>query len=93
MAKITSKLQISIPKVLTERFHFNPGDEIDFIAGSDSIRIQRHIQAPTGKDVKSRLASFDAATARAKIRKKKKTSEAANRGWTREELYQRGHTL
>jgi AbrB family looped-hinge helix DNA binding protein len=30
MSKVTSKLQITIPKALAERYGIHPGDEIDF---------------------------------------------------------------
>ena len=94
MAKITSKLQVTVPKALAKQYHIRPGDEIRFEAAGDVIRVvppsaSMPIVAP---NVDERLELFDAATtrqckreARAKPRK-----QAHRRGWTREDLYQRG---
>jgi AbrB family looped-hinge helix DNA binding protein len=93
MAKVTSKMQITIPKRLAEQVGIAPGDEIRFIAAGDGIRM-----VPAGKRIatalstEERLRLFRAATARQRTREKKLKVTAApgDRGWTREELYTRG---
>ena len=91
MAKVTSKLQVTIPKVLAEKYGIEPGAEIVWSPLADSIRL-----APQGKqakrDIATRLSLFDAATGRQRCRERERTLPAlgGDRGWTREELYQRG---
>ena len=36
MAKVTSKLQVTVPKAIADRFGIRPGDEIEFMPGEDS---------------------------------------------------------
>ncbi len=93
MAKVTSKLQVTIPKRIAERFGIAPGDEIEFVAAGDGIRV-----VPAGKrvvdtlSVAERLRLFSAASTRQKARDKALNaggSAAAGRGWTRDELYSR----
>jgi AbrB family looped-hinge helix DNA binding protein len=90
MAKVTSKLQVTIPKTLAQRYGIAPGDEIDWEAAGDAIRVV----PPRGggrRDVDFRLALFDKATERQRQRQRRRQIPAASeRGWTREELYERG---
>jgi AbrB family looped-hinge helix DNA binding protein len=93
MAKVTSKMQITIPKRLAEQVGIGPGDEIQFVAAGDGIRM-----VPAGKraartlSTAERLRLFRAATARQRAREKKLkvTASPGDRGWTREALYTRG---
>ena len=64
MAKVTSKLQVTIPKVLADRYQIRPGDEIRFEEAGDVIRvIPPSTGAPTdGLHVSERLVLFDTAT-------------------------------
>lgn len=94
MAKVTSKLQVTLPKALAEEFGIRPGDDILWQAAGDTIRI---VPAKLEKrlDIKTRLALFDQATTRQMARKPQgkhppPTSALQDRGWTREELYDRG---
>ena len=90
MAKVTSKLQVTVPKALAQRFHIEPGDEIEWEAAGDAIRVVPRRERPRG-DVATRLRLFDQATARQRAREKGvRAAPARARGWTREELYQRG---
>ncbi len=91
MAKVTSKLQVTIPKALAEKFGLEPGDEIVWSALADAIRLTRQSDAPKG-DAEARLSLFDAATERQRCRERKTLLQAKDedRGWSREELYQRG---
>jgi AbrB family looped-hinge helix DNA binding protein len=86
MAKVTSKLQVTVPKQLADRYGIKPGDEIDWQAAGDSIRV---VPARSGqKDVGFRLAVFDQATDRQRRRQRGgKPVADGERGWTREELY------
>jgi AbrB family looped-hinge helix DNA binding protein len=88
MAKVTSKLQVTVPKALAERFRIRPGDEIAWEAGSDSIRIvpARDLRPLSSAD---RLKLFDRATERQQQRRHPGRTRPADRGWTREELYER----
>ena len=95
MAKITSKLQVTVPKALAEQYHIQPGDEIRFEAAGDVIRVvPLTAKVSTAVfSVNERLELFDAATTRQRKRKAqaKPRTRAHRRGWTREDLYQRGH--
>ncbi|HEY3202352.1 MAG TPA: AbrB/MazE/SpoVT family DNA-binding domain-containing protein [Thermoanaerobaculia bacterium] len=88
MAKVTSKLQVTIPKAIAERHRIRPGDRIEFVSAGEVIRVE-----PAGRhkplSVKERLDLFDAATRR--LRRRRWTGPVpADRGWKREHLYDRG---
>jgi len=97
MAKVTSKLQLTVPKAIADRYGIKPGDELEWIPAGDSIRVQLvrgKAQAGHRLTVEERLALFDAGTKRLdelqadelkKNQGRRVTRE--NRGWTREELY------
>ena len=94
MAKVTSKLQVTVPKAVADRFGIRPGDEIEWIVDGDTIRVIRSDRRRQ-LSVTERLALFDEATERQRERNKQwrrshgsKTS--TDRGWTRGELYARG---
>jgi AbrB family looped-hinge helix DNA binding protein len=96
MAKVTSKLQVTVPKAVADRFGIRPGDEIDFVVEGDTLRILRAGERRT-LPVTERLKLFDESTARQQARNKAwrrayGATEPAGRGWTREELYTRGRT-
>ncbi len=88
---MTSKLQVTIPKAVAERFKIKPGDELEWIPAGDSIRVM-----PPGKkqvaDVAERLELFDLATERQLKRQAGRSTRAApaDRGWRREDIYIRG---
>jgi AbrB family looped-hinge helix DNA binding protein len=85
MSKITSKLQVTIPKAIADRHRLRPGDEIDFVSAGESIRLERP-RAPKPLSIEERLRLFDAATRRLR-RRKWEGKPPADRGWTRAELY------
>jgi AbrB family looped-hinge helix DNA binding protein len=94
MAKVTSKLQVTVPKAIADKYRIRPGDEIEWVAAGDVIRVVPGGQpaAPDNRDMRLRL--FDQATER---RDRSKAGPAAprppkDRGWTREDLYKRGRT-
>ena len=89
MAKVTSKFQITIPKALADQLQIREGDEIEWSAAGDSLRVRRiqRYKAPAAR-IEARLKMFDAATRRQ--RRAPKGARGRDRGWTREELYHRG---
>ena len=91
---MTSKLQVTVPKALAERSGIRPGDHIRFEEAGEIMRVvPASADAPReGLDVEARLRLFDAATERQRNREGRRwASRASTRGWTREELYERGH--
>ena len=90
MAKVTSKLQVTVPKALAERYGIEPGDDIEWEAAGDAMRIVP-ARRRSGGSVAARLKLFDQATARQREREAGARVVAADeRGWKREELYTRG---
>jgi len=67
MPKVTSKLQLTVPKAIADQYGIRPGDELQWIAAGEAIRV-----IPAGKNnlneqerpVKERLELFDQATQR-----------------------------
>jgi AbrB family looped-hinge helix DNA binding protein len=94
MAKVTSKLQVTLPKAIATEFGITPGDEILFEAAGEVIRIippraRRHRRLSAAE----RLRLFDEATERQHERERRMklpASPPAERDWEREELYRRG---
>jgi len=91
MAKVTSKLQVTVPKAIADRYGLKPGDEIEWIAAGETIRVVPAGRAPT-IDVKLRLKLFDAATERQRRRQahRRVTRALKDRAWRREDVYRRG---
>ncbi len=91
MSKVTSKLQVTLPKALAERYGIRPGDEIDWEPAGDVIRVLPAPREVRGRSVEERLSIFDRASERQAARQKGRSPEPnAERGWSREELYLRG---
>ena len=92
MAKVTSKLQVTVPKAVADRLSIRPGDEIEWRVEGQTARVSRS-EDPASRSLAERLAVFDESTERQDDRNRRwpkgKTSKAG-RGWTREELYTRG---
>lgn len=106
MAKVTSKLQLTIPKAIADLYVIRPGDELEWTPAGDAIRVtpassRRRRQQSLTKGVRLRL--FDRATERQQQREMcpEEISEIAERrwkrheierGWRREDLHDRGRT-
>ncbi len=98
MAKVTSKLQLTLPKAIADQYKIRPGDDLEWLPAGEAIRVvKRDAEAAEPATVKERLQLFDQATARQRKRQaefgKKRlaaSSRSQVRGWTREELYDRG---
>ena len=39
MAKVTSKLQLTVPKVIADAYGIKPGDQLDWFPAGESIRV------------------------------------------------------
>jgi AbrB family looped-hinge helix DNA binding protein len=94
MSKVTSKLQLTLPKRLAEQYGIKPGDEVEFQAAGDVIRLVPSNRAVRPQlSVDERLRLFDESTARQQEREKLRKLPAkppTDRGWKREDLYTRG---
>lgn len=93
MAKVTSKLQLTLPKKLAEQYGIKPGDEVEFKAGGNIIHL-----IPTGRVVhdvlspEERVRLFDDTNRRVRAAQRHlelPSEPPQDRGWTREELYDR----
>jgi AbrB family looped-hinge helix DNA binding protein len=90
MAKVTSKLQVTVPKAIADRFGIEPGDEIEWLAEGNTIRVRPRSETVEPLDLAARLLSFDEATERQQARDgSRRRGGTADRGWTREDLYDR----
>lgn len=94
MSKVTSKLQITIPKRLAEQYGLVPGDDIEFIAAGDSMRlVPARSRARQQLSPGERLRLFDAATTRQIQREKSMALSPEGKtaqDWDRADLYTRG---
>jgi AbrB family looped-hinge helix DNA binding protein len=92
MSRITSKLQVTLPKALADRLRIRPGDEIDWQEAGDTLRVLPRRSQPTRISSEIQLRQFDEATRRQSRRQARKrlVKSARGRGWTREELHGRG---
>jgi bifunctional DNA-binding transcriptional regulator/antitoxin component of YhaV-PrlF toxin-antitoxin module len=101
MARVTSKLQVTVPKVVADQFGIRPGTDITWTPAGDSIRVVVTRTTASGSASASasaaalaalpddRLALFDRATARQKARDRRapRGTAVSTRGWTRDSLY------
>ena len=92
---MTSKLQVTIPKAIADQYGIAPGDEIEFQAAGEVIRVipprRRKLAARLSPEERVRL--FDAAMKRQRLREKKMKiagERPLRRDWKREDLYDRG---
>jgi bifunctional DNA-binding transcriptional regulator/antitoxin component of YhaV-PrlF toxin-antitoxin module len=91
VAKVTSKLQVTLPKALAEQYRIRPGDEILWVASGDAIRVVPARNVEKRDSLAARLDLFDEATERRRRRYRRRSSsepEPTDRGWTRAELYE-----
>jgi bifunctional DNA-binding transcriptional regulator/antitoxin component of YhaV-PrlF toxin-antitoxin module len=92
MAKVTSKLQVTVPRAIAERFAIRPGTEIEWVPAGDVIRVIPPRGRQQGLSREMRLKLFDQATARQRPRNADRSPRTPprDRGWTREDLYRNG---
>jgi bifunctional DNA-binding transcriptional regulator/antitoxin component of YhaV-PrlF toxin-antitoxin module len=103
MSKVTSKLQVTLPKAIADRYGVAPGADLVFEPAGDSIRVLVAREPGVGQasaSLTDKQALFDAATERQARRNRrfrlqsgaanrKQATAAKDRGWSREELYDR----
>lgn len=90
MSKVTSKLQVSLPKSLADQYGIRPGDDVQWEAAGEVIRVIPPRQAIAEHTRHERLAIFDQATVRQAQRQiRREISTSSERGWSRDELYDR----
>ena len=93
MAKVTSKYQVTLPKKIAERYGISPGDDIDWVAAGEVIRVIPPAKQEAPEDRESKLRLFDQATERHRRRPlAHKSTRPRSRGWKREDLYSRGRS-
>ena len=106
MAKVTSKLQLTVHKAIADRYGIKPGDELEWIPAGDVIRVvPGNSRAPHQylRSVEERLVLFRKMLERQRCREENPESIEApferplqpheiGRGWRREDLYKRGRT-
>jgi AbrB family looped-hinge helix DNA binding protein len=90
VGKVTSKLQVTVPKAIAERFGIKPGDEISWEAAGTIIHVIPASARRRGTR-EERLKAFDAATARQRRRQRgrRKATTPTPRGCRRDDLYER----
>ena len=98
MPKVTSKLQVTVPKALADQYGIRAGDELQWVAAGESIRVMLSGKRRNDRltlDRTARLDLFDQATRRqtrrqSAARPSQDRSRTGARGWKREDLYRRG---
>ena len=91
MTRVTGKFQITLPRRLVDAFGIRVGDEVELVAAGDVIRIVPANAVRPELPLEERLRLFDEATQRTKKRAKGRIlPSTSDRGWSRDELYDRG---
>lgn len=92
MSKVTSKRQVTIPKEIATRYGIEPGDEIEWVPAGSGIRVRVASERREVLGVTERLELFDRGTERQRSRQADRAPVQAppDRGWRREDLYDRG---
>lgn len=90
MGKVTSKYQVTVPKVIADRYGIKPGDELRWEPGDGAIRIVPGRQGSLPRlSVEERLALLQGSIRRQRERQKEVAPQpGADRGWTREDSYE-----
>lgn len=94
MSKVTSKLQVTIPKQVADLYGIRPGDDVEWVPAGETIRVVPQRASVSAATIEDRLALFDAATERQRGRQQQQPPAGPDqrRRWTREDLYERGLT-
>ena len=96
MSKVTSKLQVTLPKLIAEQIGIKPGDQIDWEVAGEIVRvIPVSKRRRNRKNLQARIRLYDGASRRQQERETSFDPDLlraahADRGWTREDLYSRG---
>ena len=90
---MTSKYQVTVPRKIAERYNIRPGDNIDWAEAGEVIRVIPQARQETASDPGTQLRLFDQATERQRKRAQSTPARIPrNRGWKREDLYERGRS-
>ena len=94
MAKVISKLQVSIPNGVGDQYRIAPGDELKWAPSGDAIRLVPSHASQVRFSKVDRLRLFDQATdwQRTRDRVTCVPARPPARGWTRSELYSRSRS-
>jgi len=93
MAKVTSKYQVTVPKKIADRYSIRPGDDIEWVAAGEVIRVIPPVHQVASENRESQLHLFDQATERNRRRPvEHRKARPRDRGWSREDLYRRGRS-
>ena len=93
---MTSKLQLTVPKAIADKYGIRPGDELEWSPAGDGIRVRLRKGRRGEATAAERLALFDENTKwlnklqseeLRRLKEKGTRITRENRGWTREELY------
>jgi AbrB family looped-hinge helix DNA binding protein len=91
MARVTSKLQVTIPKAIARRYGIEPGSDVEWLPAGDAIRVVPVVSQEDARNRERRLALFDRATERQRERQAGNDDGTfVERGWRREDLYADG---
>ena len=95
MSKVTAKYQVSVPRELARRYGIRPGDELEWLAAGDALRVVPARGQRGRLAVAERLALFDDGSRRHAERQRRRQAASSDEGrdWTRDALYEdRGRT-
>lgn len=94
MAKVTSKLQVTVPRAIARRYGIAPGTEIEWLPAGEAIRVVPPSARQGVPDRARRLELFDRATERQRERQvgRQAPPAATDRGWRRDDVYARGRS-
>ena len=89
MSKVTSKLQVTIPKAIAEKYRIRPGDEVRWEVREPGPMMVPEVSVRPRLSPEERVALFDEVTRRIReIQGKKKWPRLKKRDWTRADLYE-----
>ncbi len=93
VSRVTSKLQVTLPKAIADAHNIRSGSEIQFESGIDCVRI---VVGKSGSELslEEKLRLLKEARIRQQLRNKKfrHPTKPVRRGWRRDDLYERGTT-
>lgn len=97
MAKVTSKLQLTVPKRVADTYQIRPGDEVELVPSGGFIRMipasrpqQDLTAAEKVKRFRGLIEEFQKPRKPERDANRAKARAEAARGWKREDLYTRG---
>ncbi len=93
MSKVTSKLQLTLPKAIAVQHGIKPGDSLEWASAAGEIRIVPKKAKRSALNPKQRVRIWSDVMRRvdqsAKRNSLKPARPGEKRGWTREDLYTR----